>query len=497
MIGISKNNFFFLWAILSIIGSSLLISCNENSIHTGNITEDGEEIKIKTDIATEIRARGYEEDISSGRVESGEYYLTYPRASNGENTVATVTFGNDNEYVDPGFGMVKIPTQKPFKWLEIGGGATPTFFLDNVKGSETSYKNSTFIEFNNDYNPYKAALFDSITGSNDLLWGTEQFERNKTNTLYFNLHHNMSRIKIQVTVDKTYDRHDGNLDLAGAKVELTNINLAPLSYNRLDGTLTLESSENTEALGTLTFVGGEDNESPKWIWNNESEENYQNEDNKVFTYITPSFVVPPQGLMSDGNRPRLIITMENGTSYSGILPQVMEIESPNPTDKDLGLSYPVALYFLREHILTIRTVITEEPPALVFMPVKVIEWIDKGEFTVEGHQAGIYLPIEFTKLIDYYNKNNVYQLERYGDFITDSEGNELWDFKIWSSIILEYENIFGKMKPGINTENGVTPPFRFSFNNYSVYKIQNNKLSEVSEKDLYNIVTGNPSQTNP
>ncbi|MCH5241982.1 MAG: fimbrillin family protein [Muribaculaceae bacterium] len=468
----------------------MLISCTENSIHSGNITEDGEEIKIKTDIATEIRARGYEEDISSGRVESGEFYLTYPQASNNENIVATVTFGNDNGATNPEFGRVNIPTGKPFKWLEIGGGATPTFFLDNVKGSETSYINSTNIEFNKDYNPYKAALFDSITGSNDLLWSTDQFGRDKTNTLHFNLHHNMSRIKIQVTVDKTYDYENGDLELAGAKVELTNINLAPLSYNRLDGTLTLESSENTEALGALTFVSGDDTEGPHWIWNNEFEESSKNEENKIFTYITPSFVVPPQGLMSNENRPRLIITMKNGISYSGILPQVMEIESPNPTDEDLGLSYPVALYFLKEHILTIRTVITQEPPALVFMPVKVIEWVDKGEFTVEGHQSGIYLPAEFNKLIEYYNNNNKYQLVRYGDYITD---DGLWDFKIWSSLILNYNDIAGEMIPGVETEKGETPPFRFSFNGYSVYIIMNdNTLNKVSEEELHDIVTRVP-----
>ena len=121
-------------------------------------------------------------------------------------------------------------------------------------------------------------------------------------------------------------------------------------------------------------------------------------------------------------------------------------------------TYPVALYFLKEHILTIHTVITEEPPTLAFMPVWVMNWVYKGEFDSEAHQAGIYTAEELYKLIKYYQNKNTYQLQRYGSF--DNE-TETWTFDFWHSVVLDFEEIKEKMSSG--------EKFQFRYNNYKVF----------------------------
>lgn len=463
----AKNpGYTFIPALLGLI-LIFMDSCSQNDLPDYFDDLDGFVIKVEAGIAEELSSRAPGDDIVSGMVTDGEYYISYPAAkpeAGQDYVLGTVQFGTDDS--NPEMGIVSIPSGNPFKWKEIYSG-TPTFYLDNVASTDIPGDGAnSVVYFNDTYNPYIAAFY--VPSSNDLLWGSKQVSHGSTSTLNFDLHHNMARVIVEITVDKTNDAQNGDLDLEGATVEITNINTVPLSFNRLDGTLAL----NPDA--TLESVVFTDNEHTMTETPLSPED-----DNKVFVYTTQSCVLPPQGLLENELRPRLVITLKNGTRYSGILPTAMDIENPDGTNP-----LPAALYFLKEHILTIRTVITEEPPSLMFMPVKVVEWVDKGNFSLEGHQSGIYTANELISLIGYYNANNIYQLERYGKIVTPENGNPTWVFDVFRSFSINYIDIYKK----INKTDQLD--FSFNFNNYSVTVKNNDKQESVSQNDLKLILKG-------
>ena len=436
---------------------------------------DGEDtFTVIAEVAHQLESRA---SLNEGYVTEGIYHLSYPDAAkNGLYSVASVDFHKENS--SPGIGIVTAPGNKELKWTGIGGGPNPTLYLDNVDPAlADAGSTAERVVFNEAENPYRAALFDNIDGKNDLLWGERQAERNARN-INFDLHHNMSRLRVRVTVDRTNQHNEGDLELEGATVEISSLNQVPLAFNRLDGSL--ELGTEPDRYSPLKLVDPDNIE-----WNRiEVDKN----DSNITTYITKDFILPPQGLLEDEHRPRLTITLANGRVYSGILPHAMVIDDGKGSGSEP--SYPVALYFLKEHILTIRTLITEEPPQLGFMPVWVIEWVDKGEFHIDAHQAGIYTAPEFYKLIEYYNDKNEFQLARYGTIKKDDDGSEKWHFQVFHGLELDYSKIQGQMKPG----GGDFKDFFFTFNNYGVsVRKDGGDPQNINETTLYDIVTGNNS----
>ena len=426
--------------------------------------EDGEPVLVGAEVARQIHTRDYQE---SGKVLYGIYYMTYPLNS-GESNVANVNFNVAGS--TPGVGIVVVPPDKELKWIDVGG-STPTFCLDNVMAEYGDETESTLTEIVfNDENPFVAGLFDlkDEHPANDLLWGSSMVSHG-VKTVNFDLHHYMSRVRVQVTVDRENEKEDGDLDLEGATVSISSLVHKPYSYNRLNGTMSLGDKPTYADLDMVT-------EEIDWA----KIEDVDNDGIKDI-YTTADFVLPPQGLLENELRPVLTITLKNGNKYSGILPHAMEIEdAAHPSG-----GYPVALYFLKEYILTIRTVITEEPPTLAFMPVKVVEWVDKGDFTIEAHQAGIYTAEEFKKLVSYYGDNNEYQLVRYGKLNAE---NNRWTFDFFHSVTLNYNDIYGCM----NDRSKGQKNFSFNFNGYSVYILRPGDTTPqaTTPEGLYDIVKG-------
>lgn len=420
-------------------------------------------VSVEANIAHNSHARAYQ---SEGIVVDGTYNLTYPTTTNDQYNIGEVRFGVTAE--NPQIGYVTLSGNVALKWLSVGGGSTPTLYLDNVPRDISGATTDTEIRFLDSGNPYVAAPFDSIEGTNDLLWSSKMFQRN-AGTLHFDLQHSMARVRLMITADNTY----GDIDLTNATVKITKLNQTPLSFNRLEGSLAL-NTDDAEAYTDLFFVTPGDSKRD-WI------QKYPLPDNKV-VYQSPDFVLPPQDLLQDNNRPQLIITLNNGVSYSGILPSAMLINDGSHSEP----SYPVALSFLSQYVLTIRTVITDEPPSLTFMPVYVMRWVDKGSFEEEAHQSGIYTSAEFYKLIQYYNNGNVFQLDRYGKQ-KDVDGGKMWFFDFWNSIVLDYQTIHGSMRP-----NSISGPFTFQFNNFKVF-VKYDESEEgtrlVDSQQLYQIVT--------
>lgn len=429
--------------------------------------------RVTARVADHVYTRGYQED---GDVVSGQYYLSYP-ANNASRdyTVAIVDFDSQSAET-PGIGIVSTLAGAELKWSDVYGSPA-TFYLDNVPAT---YGTGAVVDFSDAYNPFVAGIFDAVEGSNDLLWG-EKTVNNGTRSLGFDLHHNMSRVKVQVEIRREENSIE-NISLEGAKVKITNLYAEPSSYNRLDGSLTLKEDGPYE----VKIV---DPDLSRYNWVSKTE----NTEDRSTVYLSPDIILPPQSIAEDEMRSRLEITLENGTVYSGILPHAMLIA--NSTDNNL--TYPVTLAFLKEYIMTIRTVITEEPPELAFMPVWVTDWVDKGEYTLEAHQSGVYTPEEFYRLTRYYSENNEFQLVRYGYLYTptgDNDDSQEWNFDFFSSVMLDYSQIAGKMIPNtVVAGKGTTKNFKFSFNNYGIYVYNGDESTAVNvdQNQLYQIVTGN------
>lgn len=404
-----------------------------------------------------------DEDII--QVTEGEYYISYPQSSTKTYGLGTVDFTLSQT---PGIGIVLLPGNQEMKWDNVEG-SNPIFYLDNVEPGDASASDPLNVTFTDEYSPFNAGVYNGDEGSNDLLWSTLQVNSN-TRTLNFELHHNMARLQVEITVDKTFETENQKLDMTNAIVEISSINQVPLSFNRQTGDLKLSTEE--EDYTTLTLVGGGSNIDWASVTQDPTDEN-------VTVYATPNFVLPPQELLTNTNRPRLTITLNNedGTqrTFSGIIPYAMNVytqQYPN--------GYPVTLSFLKEYILTLRTLISNDPPELSFMPVKVVEWVDKGSYDVDGHQAGIYLASEFTQLIQYYRSNNEFQLYRYGNL---NEETNSWTFNIWAPLNLNYNDISGGMSGG-------SSDFIFNYNGYSVTVTNGSVSKNVSAAQLVGILKG-------
>lgn len=442
----------FIYVATALASVSLYSCVSQEDNPYDDRPETDRPIRVIARQADALMTRADENPADVTWVRNGEFYFSYPKAINNEYNVASVNF----DVLANGIGVITVPPASELKWLSVGGGSTPTFYLDNVSPAlNTNASDSIQVVFDAENNPYVAAVFEGDRGRNDLLWGAKQETRN-TGTINFDLHHYMSRVRVEITVDNTNGRDETKIDLSDATVELTSINQTPLSFNRLDGSLELDTNPaNKEQNYTPLKLYSPDEASLAWEAVREDDDNPE-----IHTYVSKDFVLPPQDLLENADRPRLKITLSNGDVYSGIIPNAMLIQG-NGT----GLDYPVVLSFLKEYILTIRTVITQDPPSLSFMPVYVVQWVDKGTYDLEAHQAGIYTPEEFYKLIEYYNSGNAYQLERYGTLDTPEEGGaEQWNFVFFHSVSLDFDEIKGSMIPGTN---GMAN-FQFSFTNYQI-----------------------------
>lgn len=451
-----------------------LSSCSSEEIIDEDEGAFARVLKVSANITGSRHTRAYQ---AEGRIEEGIYYLAYPNTSS-QYKVATVDFDMESA-VSPGLGIVTTGAGSELKWSEIGGSPV-NFYLDNVPPAMDSLNtDSQIVTFKYD-NPFVAGVFDDIDGTNDLLWGDKSVTRD-TKSISFDLHHNMSRVKVQVKIAHKETTVE-NVDLTDATVKITNLRPRTLSYDRTTGNLALDTISD---LAPVTIV---DPAQTKYNWTDIKEKP------DTTTYTSPDIVLPPQALLENEDRPQLVITLPDGKEYSGILPHAMLIASST----DGSLSYPVTLAFLKEYVLTIRTVITEEPPELAFMPVYVVGWVDKGQFTEEAHQSGIYTTNEFYRLIDYYKEDNQYQLVRYGYLTTAPDSDKkMWNFDFWSSVVLDYNKIHGMMKSGtVNQTAGLPYDYTFSFNNYTIY-VQNGddeaSRRSVTQAQLKGICNGSIS----
>ena len=216
---------YFILSVATLLTAGLY-GCSSEEI----IDEDGRDMSrafwVSARVARNTHTRAYQD---TGRVVNGEYWLAYPNTSNQQYTVAKVDFDKESQ-TSPGLGIVSTMAGTELKWSEIGGSPV-NFYLDNVPPSmDTQNSYGETVTFDPAENPFVASVFDTINGSNDLLWGDKSVARD-TKSLSFDLHHNMSRVKVQVMIAHK-ENSVGEINLNNARVEITNLYAKTLSYDR-------------------------------------------------------------------------------------------------------------------------------------------------------------------------------------------------------------------------------------------------------------------------
>lgn len=499
---------------LLLIGSvGSLWSCRDDLSYNGgeDLFEDGS-IRIGASVAAAQATRDGDAEsfyIESGTVDKGLFTITYPyyyqTINTGLNTwrhlydYGEVTFGYEG-MKETGIAVkIKNNDSEPLRWADTGSSAnqgiyvrsgvsydgdSATLYMDNVSRTDfvalqsggTVHQRDSLISINTnpEKNPYKASVFDTVNGTNDLLWGKARAKK-YDRYINFKLHHNMSRLIVKVVVEDGADESKLKLSLDRANVRIENILTEPLTYNRLTGDLlfvrqsngVLSADEISETQYHPFDLVTYDESMEMATWKNRSlREEGQNKD---LIYETEDFVVPPQILKTDANRPRLVITIpfedyndglelgnqfnqDGYVTFSGLLPRSMFMQDEGTSGQG---QVPVRLDFLKEHVLTITTKMKPGDPELEFLPVTVEKWVNKGNYLPLANQAGIGNFSDFMDMIRYYQDKNDFQLGRYGfkdNISTQYSGLDSviqgWHFQFRATnIVLPIDSIQGQMIP--------------------------------------------------
>lgn len=393
-------------------------------------------LKIGAEIKPEKTTRGYQ---ASGPIIAGDYYLTY-RNSDNVADLAKVSFYDGVGYV--------TKNDISLDWNGVGENITDKntaiFILDNVPGEDQT--EDCIVQFEEN-TPYQAGKFDTDGGTNDLLWGVKQVAR-ETPVINFDLHHCMSRILLEVTVEENSEILTEGLNLENAIAKISCLQLKPEKYNRLSGDLILPEEIKSE---DLVLVNSENS----WFDNEEITE----DEIKKTIYKSYDFVIPPQELHVGENRPRLSITLKknNGeeVTYSGFIPNIMVREEED------GTIIPMTLSLLRGNVMTLHVRLSPEPLEIIFLPVTVAEWVDKGTFIIGAKQAELN-DSNFSDFIEALNRGEESELTKYG--YKNSDGS--WVFNIFKDFELKLSDISNKVNSDL--------PFTFAMHNWTVNILDDN-----------------------
>lgn len=337
----------------------------------------GSDHKIRVGAAINAeKASRAEVYVAQGEITTGMYYLTYQSYGNPSFSVATVNFDvTDAE----GNGIVTDPSGKELAWKNVRtfnntNNQRANFYLDNVSPSGSD---ALIIQSQEFQDTYKAAVLDTITGSNDLLAGSLLSVDYDTEKLDFNLSHQLSRLKLVISVNNIYDEGQADfVNLSNAQITLSNICCDVVSYDRSNQTLT-----NSNTLSDLQIVDTS-NENLGWVWPTGLENAIVEADNSTTQYyISQSMVIPPQTVNQITNRPILTITTtgDNPRSFWGYLPASM-------IDEGTNTSQVTSFQFLKGYLMTLRVHVNAAERMLIFQPVTIENWVDVGNQRLNGSE---------------------------------------------------------------------------------------------------------------
>lgn len=365
---------------ISLIFTFFICSCAAENEISENVGTEDIALLIGARIDREMLSRA-EVYVPEGDITTGMYYLTYPKYASGEG-VANVNF---DVPAAEGNGIVTTTDGRELTWKLVRTfnqttNQRATFYLDNVK---SDVDDEVVISSDQFKNTYKAAVFDSIYGKNDLLAGTLENVNYNTPRLDFTLSHQMSRLKLMVIVNNNYEEGASDfLDLTEATVTLSNIVCDVNSYDR--SSMTLNNASGVSDLKIVDKENGID-----WLWISKNDESTDTEtsgnastENSTQTYISQNIVLPPQQVNQTTLRPILTITTggNNPQEFWGYLPSSMIDEAPNP-------SQVTTFQFLKGYAMTVRVHVNAPERMLIFQPVEIEDWLDVGTQRLNGSEV--------------------------------------------------------------------------------------------------------------
>lgn len=515
------SSYIFTAAMLSMVLGSACKDDDFNFNGAPSLSDDA--VRIGATIDQMASTRTYQE---SGPVTTGKFLLTYPYYYSGADAYGVyrylyhygeVTFGYQGEETT-GFVNVGTPTApKELVWSPTNTGTSSDdgiFVYPSTKPSPLVLDNFMFKPVLNTSNlvdsvvdvtkypenPFKAGIFDSVNGNNDLLWGKE-FEKTGTPVIDFNLSHRMTRLILNVIVETNNSDNDTEeltICLDNASVTLTQVLLNPVSYRRLYGELLFQKKDGNTAVSPTITVPYEDfrlvrsKEDLNRDLEDENGNLYQwagksvNEATGDTTFTTQDFVFVPQTLRQGTElRPQIVIAVPKSDVNKGYNPGYGKQDSiyfkgnvPVTMLMDNGPDVPASLQTLNfdpGKVITLTTKMKPGQMELEFAPVTVEPWVYKGTFYPSAKQSGIYTADDLYKLIEYYNEGNEFWMHKFGYIEYQGTENERWRFMINSgSLEFEAAKIVGKMIPGEEITDGeipMTPEFMFDFRNRDEYYI--------------------------
>lgn len=497
-----------------------LTSCMKDDLGFDRYEGDDGTIRVGAIIQPPGQTRTYYGSDEQETVASGIFYLTYPKAGNETSTnaiyrTATVNFDAISGGSSTGFAYFtnEEGVEKDLKWKHVWneGKSSKTFYLHNLdpeQYTETytetssnkrtqSYQKVTFKETS----PfYSIRPLDKEQGSNDIITGSVS-ATNEVNELEFTLNHRLSLLKFNVEVFAS-ETDNWTVDLSRATVTLSNLYTSLRSFS-INSPTSFGTSSSTYNKGYYTnraqfTLRGNEDEDPEW----EKVENgsYLAEDGltyKKITYYSLEFVIPPQDLVSN-YIPEFVVMVpkEDVTGaqtdkgqfveYKGKLPQSMF----NVTDGVMG-NAPIATTFESGYQLTVSASINSPDTELHFNPVTVEAWINKGTFTINTNQGGIYNLKDFQNMVEAYRAGNRAVVEKYGYKTTDGS----FVIQFWSNVEIPQEVLPGVMLSQCMKPDAADPiQFLFIFNGNVVKVPEAGEMKGLEDTDgqleLYNIVTG-------
>lgn len=435
--------------ITLIFASSMLSSCvSDEDINSSDNIGD-EVVRVSSVVMQSQDTRAYQED---GDIVSGTYYMTYHRHADPN------TFGVcDVNFYDK-VGVTTTSSGYELKWQDVGSlPYEPTktaFWLDNVP-RVAGDPDAIIVPFTEDYNPFVAGEFDKVDGKNDLLWGYQQPLVDGSEKIRIGVHHYMSRVNVVVTVDNSHENAEA-IDFTRGSVKITNVIHSGVSYNRTTGRIDLGTAPEYNDL-YLTKNGD---------WASITPDPEQTSKNSVFEFQSKNFVLPPQELLTNEDRPRLVLEVPqtDGSirTYSGVIPRMMLVNNT-----------PAPLAFDVEKNLTLKVKLSQDLLYIVSIYAYVQDWVDKGVHLVTGNQAGIYSEFDLQEMIAFYNElpDRQTELIHYG-YLLDGK----WNFDVFENLEITASDYAGKMKSGPDFE------FDFTYHTLTIIRSDGSTVSYSTEE---------------
>lgn len=421
--------------ILSSLVTLILWSCQSESPTLDDIGVVGEQVIFGANISNVVSSRSLPR---KGKIMDGTLKVIY-LSQDRKYEEGKVIFrdGVGYSYREEAGNMPQL------LWGDIASASLDresyNFYIDNLEVEDLLVMSPVYFKAGEDhpyqfkkYKIYGTDEYGNEISSGDLIWGSV-YGIDKSNSISINLKHLMSLLKLEISMDEFDNR-------IPKRIWITNCRSSIERYDRGSGYITsTNTSVDIAKLPYLYILEENENilDSEDWERDNDSK-------NHIKYFNSPEYLVPPQDFSTD-YRPRLVIELDDGSIFSGLLPRYLYMDTGS------GNMAPLMLEFKQGYKLTLSVRISREANSLIFMSAYLYMWNDKGSFNVTGKQASLADEDDFIKLFDVYqkasndkdkNQGDKYEFYKWGFF---DEVTQKWIFNLFQNQSLTESKVSGRM----------------------------------------------------